>query len=157
MAKIIKVVTERDIGDGLIIKNGKLKANVDGTTIVVEGGKLVAKIPEAGVDLRVNAIAADKATGKLKLTVADADGGNQTTVETTLAELLVVSAEADNLAEVKDDGIFVGKAKVVEAVKDPKTVKALAELLKGDELQGLDGTSIGYVLPKAEEAEEAAA
>ncbi len=65
----------------------------------------------------------------------DGAGGNEQTIETSLAEL-VVSAEADNLA-VKDDGIFVGKAKVVEAVKDPQTVKALAELLKGDELQGL--------------------
>ncbi len=49
---------------------------------------------------------------------------------------------------MKDDFIFVGKAKVVEAVKDPGTVKASAELPKGDELQGLDGTSIGYVLPE---------
>lgn len=152
MAKI-KVVTERDIGDGLIIENGKLKANVDGTTIVVEGGKLVAKIPEAGVDLRVTAIKADKKTGKLKVTVADADGGNEQIVETTLADLVAISQEADNLAEAKDDGIYVGKAKVVEAVKDPEMVKALAELLKGNELQGLDGTSIGYVLPKAAEAE----
>lgn len=149
MAKI-KVVTERDIGDGLIIENGKLKANVDGTTIVVEGGKLVAKIPEAGVDLRVTAINADKATGKLKVTVSDAEGGNSQTVETTLADLIAISQEAGNLAEAKDDGIYVGKAKVVEAVKDPETVKALAELLKGDELQGLDGTTIGYVLPKSE-------
>lgn len=132
MAKI-KVVTERDIGKGLEIANTKLNVVVDDVTIKIVDNKLVAQIPESGVDLRVNAIAADKATGKLKLTVADADGGNQTTVETTLAELLVVSAEADNLAEVKDDGIFVGKAKVVEAVK-------------GDELQGLDGTSIGYVV-----------
>ena len=153
MAKIIKVVTENDIGDGLIIENGKLKANVDGTTIVIEGGKLVAKIPEAGVDLRVTAIKADKKTGKLKVTVADADGGNEQTVETTLADLVAISQEADNIAEAKDDGIYVGKAKVVEAIKDPETVKALAELLKGDELQGLDGTSIGYVLPKAAEAE----
>lgn len=152
MAKI-KVVTERDIGDGLIIENGKLKANVDGVTIVVEGGKLVAKIPEAGVDLRVTAIKADKKTGKLKVTVADADGGNEQTVETTLADLVAISQEADNLAEAKDDGIYVGKAKVLEAIKDPETVKALAELLKGNELQGLDGTTIGYVLPKAAEAE----
>ena len=77
----------------------------------------------------------------------DGAGGNEQTVETTLAELLVVSAEADNIAEVKDDGIFVGKAKVVEILKEPETVKALAELLKGDELQGLDGTTIGYVMP----------
>lgn len=153
MAKIIRVVTENDIGDGLIIDNGKLKANVDGVTIVVEGGKLVAKIPEAGVDLRVTAIKADKKTGKLKVTVADAEGGNEQTVETTLADLVAISQEADNLAEAKDDGIYVGKAKVVEAIKDPETVKALAELLKGDELQGLDGTTIGYVLPKAAEAE----
>lgn len=145
MAKI-RVVTERDIGKGLEIANQKLNVVVDDVTIKIVDNKLVAQIPETGVDLRVNAIAADKATGKLKLTVADANGGNETTVETTLAELLVVSAEADNIAEVKDDGIFVGKAKVVEAVKDPETVKALAELLKGDELQGLDGTSIGYVV-----------
>lgn len=152
MAKI-KVVTERDIGDGLIIENGKLKADVDGTTIVVEGGKLVAKIPEAGVDLRITKIKGDKATGKLKITVDDGAGGHEQTVETTLAELIAISQEADNLAEAKDDGIFVGKAKVVEAIKDPETVKAIAELLKGDELQGLDGTTIGYVLPKAADAE----
>ena len=125
---------------------------MDGVTIKIVDNKLVAQIPESGVDLRITKIKADKATGKLKITVDDGAGGSEQTVETTLAELLVVSAEADNLAEVKDDGIFVGKAKVVEAVKDPETVKALKEALKGDELQGLDGTTIGYVLPKAEEA-----
>lgn len=145
MAKI-KVVTERDVGTGLAIENQKLNVVVDDVTIKIVDNKLVAQIPESGVDLRVNAIKADKATGKLKLTVADADGGNETTVETTLAELLVVSAEADNIAEVKDDGIYVGKAKVLETVKDPETVKALAELLKGDELQSLGGTSLGYVV-----------
>ena len=151
MAKI-KVVTENDVGTGLEIANQKLNVVVDNVTIKIVDNKLVAQIPESGVDLRVTKIKADKATGKLKVTVDDGAGGNEQTIETTLAELLVVSAEADNLAEVKDDGIFVGKAKVVEAVKDPETVKALAELLKGDELQGLDGTTIGYVLPKAEEA-----
>lgn len=145
MAKI-KVVTERDIGKGLEIANQKLNVVVDDVTIKIVDNKLVAQIPEAGVDLRVTKIKADKATGKLKVTVDDGAGGNEQTIETTLAELLVVSAEADNIAEVKDDGIFVGKAKVVEAVKDPETVKALAELLKGDELQGLDGTTIGYVM-----------
>ena len=154
MAKI-KVVTERDVGKGLEIADAKLNVVVDDVTIKIVDNKLVAQIPETGVDLRVTAIKGDKATGKLKITVDDGAGGNETTVQTSLAELLVVSAEADNLAEVKDDGIFVGKAKVLEVVKDPKTVKALAELLKGDELQGLDGTSIGYVLPKAEAAAEA--
>ena len=132
MAKI-KVVTERDVGKGLEIADKKLNVAVDDVTIKIVDNKLVAQIPEAGVDLRVTAIKGDKDTGKLKLTVTDADGGNERTVETTLAELLVVSAEADNIAEVKDDGIYVGKATVLEAVK-------------GDELQGLDGTSIGYVV-----------
>ena len=145
MAKI-RVVTERDVGKGLEIADQKLNVVVDDVTIKIVDNKLVAQIPESGVDLRVTAIKADKATGKLKVTVADADGGNEKVLETTLAELLVVSAEADNLAEVKDDGIFVGKAKVVEAIKDPETVKALAELLKGDELQSLGGTSIGYTM-----------
>lgn len=145
MAKI-RVVTERDIGKGLEIANQKLNVVVDDVTIKIVDNKLVAQIPETGVDLRVTKIKADKATGKLKVTVDDGAGGNEQTIETSLAELLVVSAEADNLAEVKDDGIFVGKAKVVEILKEPETVKALAELLKGDELQGLDGTSIGYVV-----------
>ena len=145
MAKI-RVVTERDIGKGLEIANQKLNVVVDDVTIKIVDNKLVAQIPETGVDLRVTKIKADKATGKLKVTVDDGAGGNEQTIETSLAELLVVSAEADNLAEVKDDGIFVGKAKVVEILKEPETVKALAELLKGDELQGLDGTSIGYVM-----------
>ena len=146
MAKI-KVVTERDVGKGLEIANKKLNVVVDDVTIKIVDNKLVAQIPEAGVDLRITKIKADKATGKLKVTVDDGAGGNEQTIETTLAELLVVSAEADNIAEVKDDGIFVGKAKVVEILKEPETVKALAELLKGDELQGLDGTTIGYVMP----------
>lgn len=132
MAKI-KVVTERDTGKGLEIADKKLNVVVDDVTIKIVDNKLVAQIPEAGVDLRVTAIKGDKATGKLKVTVDDGEGGNVKTVETSLAELLVVSAEADNIAEVKEDGIFVGKATVVEAVK-------------GDELQGLDGTSIGYVV-----------
>nr|DAO00354.1 MAG TPA: hypothetical protein [Caudoviricetes sp.] len=148
MAKI-KVVTEHDVGTGLEIANQKLNVLVDNVTIKIVNNKLVAQIPEAGVDLRITKIKADKATGKLKVTVDDGAGGNEQTIETSLAELLVVSAEADNLAEVKDDGIFVGKAKVVEILKEPETVKALAELLKGDELQGLDGTTIGYVMPGA--------
>lgn len=145
MAKI-RVVTENDTGKGLEIANQKLNVVVDDVTIKIVDNKLVAQLPEAGVDLRVTKIKADKDTGKLKITVDDGDGGNEKTVETTLAELLVVSAEADNLAEVKDDGIYVGKAKVLEIVKDPETVKALAELLKGDELQSLGGTSLGYVM-----------
>ena len=145
MAKI-KVVTERDVGTGLAIENQKLNVVVDDVTIKIVDNKLVAQIPESGVDLRVTKIKGDKDTGKLKITVDDGDGGNETTVQTSLAELLVVSAEADNIAEVKDDGIFVGKAKVLEIVKDPETVKALAELLKGDELQSLGGESIGYVM-----------
>ena len=149
MAKI-KVVTERDAGKGLEIANQKLNVVVDDVTIKIVDNKLVAQIPESGVDLRVTKIKADKATGKLKVTVDDGAGSNEQTIETSLAELLVVSAEADNLAEVKDDGIFVGKAKVLEVLKDAETVKALVELLKGDELQGLDGTSLGFLLPKAE-------
>lgn len=145
MAKI-RVVTERDVGKGLEIADQKLNVAVDDVTIKIVDNKLVAQLPEAGVDLRVTAIKADKATGKLKVTVDDGAGGNEQTVETTLTELLVVSAEADNIAEVKDDGIFVGKAKVLEIVKDPETVKALAELLKGDELQSLGGESLGYVM-----------
>ena len=63
MAKI-KVVTERDTGKGLEIANQKLNVVVDDVTIKIVDNKLVAQIPETGVDLRVNAIAADKVIGK---------------------------------------------------------------------------------------------
>lgn len=139
MAKQVKVVTSADIGDGLKVEGGKLLVSVDGTSVKIEGGKLVAT---SQVDLRVTAIAADKETGKLKITVADADGGNTQTVETTLADLIALSKDADNLAEVKTDGIYVGKTAVKDAAKEvvPEEAKKAATL----EFQDLAGNTLGY-------------
>lgn len=139
MAKQVKVVTEGDVGAGLKVEGGKLLVAVDGVSIKVVGNQLVAT---SQVDLRITAIAADKETGKLKITVADAEGGNTQTVETTLADLLALSKEADNLAEVKADGLYVGK----EAVKGVATEVVTAEAKKGAtvEFQDLAGTTLGY-------------
>jgi len=139
MAKQVKVVTDGDIGAGLKVEGGKLLVAVDGVSIKVVGNQLVAT---SQVDLHVTAIAADKETGKLKITVADAEGGNAQTVETTLADLLALSKTADNLAEVKADGLYVGK----EAVKSVATEVVTAEAKKGAtvEFQDLAGTTLGY-------------
>lgn len=127
-----KVVTDADIGKGLKIEDNKLIVEVDGRTIKIVGNQLVA---EAQVDLRVTALTAED--NKLKVTVADAEGGNAQTVETTLAKLLALSKDANNLAEAKEDGLYVGKAKVIEVAKEAATV----------ELQSLGGTTLGFIYP----------
>ena len=127
-----KVVTDADIGAGLKIEAGKLLVEVDNSTIKIVGNQLVAT---SKVDLRVTAITPEE--GKLKITVADENGENAQTVETTLAKLIVLSQAEGNLAEAKDDGIFVGKAKVVEEAKEAAT----------EEVRSLGGVTLGFMFP----------
>lgn len=110
-----KVITHKDVGIGLNIDNGSLAVKTDGVTITIEGGALVAK---QGVDLRVKQIIGDQESGKLKVTVAGENGEGEQVVETSLAQLLALSRAADNLAKANEDGVFVGKSDVVDAVKE---------------------------------------
>lgn len=134
MAKTIKVVTENDIGKGLKVEAGKLLVEIDEGTLEFKGNQLAAKIPSQNVDLRVTAITADKVTGKLKITVADADGGNVQTVETTLSDLIALSNNSDNLATIDNGGIYVSPASVQQAAKRGADVN----------FQSLGGESLGY-------------
>lgn len=134
MAKTIKVVTENDIGKGLKVEAGKLLVEIDESTLEFKGNQLAAKIPTNNVDLRVTAIAADKVTGKLKITVADAEGGNAQTVETTLSDLIALSNNSDNLATIDNGGIYVSPASVQQAAKRGADVN----------FQSLGGESLGY-------------
>lgn len=134
MAKTIKVVTEGDIGKGLKVEDGKLLVEIDEGTLEFKGNQLAAKIPTSNVDLRVTNMAVDQVTGKLKLTVADAEGGNAQTVETTLADLIALSKNSDNLATVDNGGIYVSPASVGQAAKRAADVN----------FQSLGGTSLGY-------------
>lgn len=137
MAKQVKVVTDSDIGAGLAVLENKLQVAFDNETIVVEDGKLVAK---AKADLRVTGMNA--ADGNLTVTITDGQGGNVTTIQTTLASLLAISAEADNLVEKKADGIYVGKAAVKEAAKE--VVADEAKKAATVEFQDLAGNTLGY-------------
>lgn len=137
MAKQVKVVTDSDIGAGLAILENKLQVAFDNETIVVEDGKLVAK---AKADLRVTGMNA--ADGNLTVTITDGQGGNATTIQTTLASLLALSAEAGNLAEKKADGIYVGKTAVKEAAKE--VVADEAKKAATVEFQDLAGNTLGY-------------
>lgn len=134
MAKTIKVVTENDIGKGLKVEAGKLLVEIDEGTLEFKGNQLAAKIPTNNVDLRVTAIAADQQTGKLKITVADAEGGNQTVVETTLSDLIAMSKNLDNLATIDNGGIYVSPASVQQAAKTAADVT----------FQSLGGDTLGY-------------
>ena len=134
MAKTIKVVTEGDIGKGLKVEGGKLLVEIDEGTLEFKGNQLAAKIPTNNVDLRVTNMAVDQVTGKLKLTVADAEGGNAQTVETTLADLIALSKNTDNLATVDNGGIYVPPASVQQAAKRGAVVN----------FQSLGGESLGY-------------
>lgn len=122
MAKTIKVVTENDIGKGLKVEAGKLLVEIDEGTLEFKGNQLAAKIPTNNVDLRVTAITADQQTGKLKITVADAEGGNQTVVETTLSDLIALSKNLDNLATIENGGIYVSPANVKQAAASAASV-----------------------------------
>lgn len=137
MAKQVKVVTDSDIGAGLAVIENKLQVALDNETIVIEGGKLVAK---AKADLRVTGMNATD--GNLTVTITDGQGGNATTIQTTLASLLALSAEADNLAEKKADGIYVGKTAVKEAAKE--VVADEAKKAATVEFQDLAGNTLGY-------------
>lgn len=134
MAKTIKVVTEGDIGKGLKVEAGKLLVEIDEGTLEFKGNQLAAKIPTNNVDLRVTGIAADQQTGKLKITVADAEGGNQTVVETTLSDLIAMSKNLDNLATIDNGGIYVSPASVQQAAKTAADVT----------FQSLGGDTLGY-------------
>lgn len=134
MAKTIKVVTEGDIGKGLKVEGGELLVEIDEGTLEFKGNQLAAKIPTQNVDLRVTAIAADKVTGKLKITVADAEGGNAQTVETTLSDLIALSNNSDNLATIDNGGIYVSPAAVQRKAKQAADVT----------FQSLGGTTLGY-------------
>lgn len=137
MAKQVKVVTDSDIGAGLAVLENKLQVAFDNETIVVENGKLVAK---AKADLRLTDMTATD--GSLTVTVTDGQGGNTTTIQTTLVSLLALSAEADNLAGKKADGIYVGKAAVKEAAKE--VVADEAKKAATVEFQDLAGNTLGY-------------
>lgn len=134
MAKTIKVVTENDIGKGLKVEAGKLLVEIDEGTLEFKGNQLAAKIPTQNVDLRVTAITADKVTGKLKITVSDAEGGNAQTVETTLSDLIALSNNSDNLATIDNGGIYVSPASVQQKAKQAADVT----------FQSLGGTTLGY-------------
>ena len=134
MAKTIKVVTEGDIGKGLKVEAGKLLVEIDEGTLEFKGNQLAAKIPTNNVDLRVTGIAADQQTGKLKITVADAEGGNQTVVETTLSDLIALSKNLDNLATIDNGGIYVSPASVQRSAKTAADVT----------FQSLGGDTLGY-------------
>lgn len=132
----IKVVTENDISKGLKIEDGKLIVEVDNTTIRIEGNQLVA-VPQNTVDMRITGIQPNG--DKLQITVADENGENSTTIETTLAGLLAISTADGNLAEKDATGILVTPTKVKEAIK-------------GDMLQSLGGVDLGYLIAKDAEA-----
>ena len=142
MAKTIKVVTENDIGKGLKVEAGKLLVEIDEGTLEFKGNQLAAKIPTNNVDLRVTAIAADQITGKLKITVTDAEGGNVQTVETTLSDLIAMSKNSDNVATIDNGGIYVSPASVQHAAKRGADVS----------FQSLGGDTLGYAFESTGDA-----
>lgn len=140
MAVVQKVVTDQTLGEELEVRDGKLHVKVDGVTVKIVGGQLVAQY---GIDLRVTALEHDKVSGKLKVTVSDGQGGNVQTVETDLGSLLALSKAEGNLIQNKDDGIHVGVGDVIDAMTaDGKT--PATKLVK---LQSIGNVDLGYIIP----------
>lgn len=140
MAVVQKVVTDQTIGEALEIRDGKLHVKVDGVTVKIVGGQLVA---QHGVDLRVTALEHDKVSGKLKVTVSDGQGGNTQVVETDLGSLLALSKAEGNLIQNKADGIHVGVGDVIDAMA-ADGAKSTTRLVK---LQSIGNVDLGYIIP----------
>ena len=136
-----KVITDKDTGEGLEIDNGKLKVAVDGTTVVIQGNKLVAV--SNNVDLHVSELSYDNSTGELKVVVTDASGGNRQEVTTSLAALLSLSQEAGNLLTKKSDGVYLGVRDVIDEI-GRDAVKEDTQVIK---LTSLGGDFLGYTIP----------
>ena len=135
-----KVITDQDTGEALAIENGKLNVQVDGTTVVIRGNKLVAI---SGIDLHVSELSFDQETGELKAVVTDADGGNRQETTTSLAALLSLSQEAGNLLSKKSDGVYLGVRDVIDEI-GRDAVKEDTQVIK---LTYLSGNFLGYTIP----------
>ena len=135
-----KVITDQDTGEALAIENGKLNVQVDGTTVVIRGNKLVAI---SGIDLHVSELSFDQETGELKAVVTDADGGNRQETTTSLAALLSLSQEAGNLLSKKSDGVYLGVRAVIDEI-GRDAVKEDTQVIK---LTSLSGNFLGYTIP----------
>jgi hypothetical protein len=135
-----KIITDQDTGEALAIENGKLNVQVDGTTVVIRGNKLVAI---SGIDLHVSELSFDQETGELKAVVTDADGGNRQETTTSLAALLSLSQEAGNLLSKKSDGVYLGVRDVIDEI-GRDAVKEDTQVIK---LTSLSGNFLGYTIP----------
>lgn len=135
-----KIITDKDTGEALAIENGKLNVQVDGTTVVIRGNKLVAI---SGIDLHVSELSFDQETGELKAVVTDADGGNRQETTTSLAALLSLSQEAGNLLSKKSDGVYLGVRDVIDEI-GRDAVKEDTQVIK---LTSLSGNFLGYTIP----------
>jgi hypothetical protein len=135
-----KIITDQDTGEALAIENGKLNVQVDGTTVVIRGNKLVAI---SGIDLHVSELSFDQETGELKAVVTDADGGNRQETTTSLAALLSLSQEAGNLLSKKSDGVYLGVRDVINEI-GRDAVKEDTQVIK---LTSLSGNFLGYTIP----------
>lgn len=135
-----KVITDKDTGEALAIENGKLNVQVDGTTVVIRGNKLVAI---SGIDLHVSELSFDQETGELKAVVTDADGGNRQETTTSLAALLSLSQEAGNLLSKKSNGVYLGVRDVIDEI-GRDAVKEDTQVIK---LTSLSGNFLGYTIP----------
>ena len=135
-----KIITDQDTGEALAIENGKLNVQVDGTTVVIRGNKLVAV---SGIDLHVSELSFDQETGELKAVVTDADGGNRQETTTSLAALLSLSQEAGNLLSKKSDGVYLGVRDVIDEI-GRDAVKEDTQVIK---LTSLSGNFLGYTIP----------
>lgn len=135
-----KIITDQDTGEALAIEDGKLNVQVDGTTVVIRGNKLVAI---SGIDLHVSELSFDQETGELKAVVTDADGGNRQETTTSLAALLSLSQEAGNLLSKKSDGVYLGVRDVINEIGSD-AVKEDTRVIK---LTSLSGSFLGYTIP----------
>lgn len=132
---IVKLVSENNIGEGLHIEGSKLKAKIDGITIVLnEQGQLTAVAP---IDIKLSGLeVVDDTT--LRATLSD-----NTTVDVSLAEFLNVDTNTYPTSITRDGNVLKVYLNTGSSV-DYDLTSFINDQVKGNEVQDLAGNTLGY-------------
>lgn len=134
---IVKLVSENNIGEGLHVEDSKLKAKVDGVTVVLnEQGQLTAVAP---IDVKLSGLEVVDDT-ILRATLSDS-----TTVDVSLSEFLNVDTNTYPTSITRDGNILKLHLNTGSSV-DYDLTSFINDQVKGDEVQDLAGNTLGYFI-----------
>lgn len=133
----VKLISKDNIGDGLHIEDSKLKVKVDGTSVRFNSNNQLEAVQS--VDIRLAGLEIVNDT-TLKATLTDS-----TTKEVSLEKFLNVDTNTYPVS-ISMEGKILKITLNNEQVLNYDLTTFINEHLKGDEVQDLNGNTLGYFL-----------